>query len=195
MGVNRITQISKILGAAARQNKYRVSFAWPSGVPASTPVDEVDVLAKSATAPQREIGMLEFWNQGRKLVIPGDTVFDNTWSLDFYLTENHSLRYDMVKWQTAMDNFHANMHSGQPLSVTSSLKIEQLDSAGEVSAQYTLHNCFPSVVGEVTYDDSAENSPGEFNVTFTYSDWVLGDGETDACSPITPTKNENSLTC
>ncbi len=138
---------------------------------------------------------MDVWNQGRKLVLPGDTTFDNAWSLDFYLTENHALRYDMVKWQTAMDNFHANMHSGQPLAVTASLKVEQLDSAGEVSAQYTLHNCFPSVVGEVTYSDDAENTPAEFNVTFTYSDWVLGDGETDVCTPMTPSNNENALTC
>ncbi len=195
MGVNRITEISKVLGAAGRANKYRVSFSWPDGVTGSTSLDEVDTLAKSATAPQREIGVLEVWNQGRKYVMPGDTAFDNSWSVDFYLSENHAIRYDMVKWQTACDNFHANIHAGVPLSVTADLKIEQLDSAGVVSAQYTLHNCFPTVVGEVSFGDDSENTPLEFNVTFSYSDWVLGDGETDVCEPMTPTLNDNALTC
>ncbi len=192
---NKITEISNVLGASGRQNKYKISFAWPSGVEGSSPLNEIDILAKSATAPQRELGVIEVWNQGRKLVIPGDTTFDNSWSLDFYLQENHALRYDMVKWQTACDNFHANIHSGVPGAVTASMKIEQLDSAGNVSAQYTLHNCFPTVVGEVSYGDDSENSPTEFNVTFSYSDWVLGDGETDACEPMQATLNDSGLTC
>ncbi len=195
MAENKIRQIGAVLGTSGRQNKYRVSFAWPRGLTGVSSLEEVDVLAKSATAPQKEIGIIELWNQGRKLVIPGDTTYDNVWALDFYLSEDHAIRYDMLKWQQACDNFHSNIHTGQPDMIFADLRLEQLDSAGNVSAQYTMHNCWPSVVGEVSYDDSAENSPTEFSTTFTYTDFVTGVGETDDCDPMTATKNATGLSC
>jgi len=189
----KIREIENVLGASGRQNKYRVSFAFPAAVSTATDLASVDILAKSTEAPQKEIGLIELWNQGRKLPIPGDTTFDNTWVVSFYLGENHAIRYDLLKWQDACDNFYTNIHTGDPSAVFSDLRIEQLDSAGKVTAQYTLHGCWPSVVGPVTYADDAENSPTEFEVTFTYSDWVVGTSEEPIYTPIQPTKNPTAL--
>jgi len=189
----KINEIENVLGATGRQNKYRVSFTFPAAISTATDLASVDVLARSTNAPQKEIGIIELWNQGRKLPIPGDTVFDNVWEVVFYLGESHSIRYDLLKWQDACDNFYTNKHSGDPSSIFADLRVEQLDSAGKVTAQYTLHSCFPSVVGEVTYADDAENSPTEFAVTFTYSDWVVGTGEEPDYTPIQPTKNPTSF--
>ena len=185
-----IRELSSVLGASARANKYRVTFAFPSGVSGATNLDEVDILAKTAIAPQKEIGQIELWNQGRKLVIPGDTAFDNAWSVDFYLTEDHKLRYDIVKWMDACDNFQTNTHTGNPLAVFADLRLEQLDSAGNVTATYTMHNCYPSTVGDVTYGDDTADTPAEFNVVFAYSDWVLGKEETSNYSIASATKND-----
>lgn len=191
--MSKIREIGNVLNATARSNKYRLSFAWPTGVTGETALSEVDIICKAAVAPQKELGIIEVWNQGRKLVIPGDTTFDNAWSVDFYLGENHKLRYDMVKWQNACDNFHTNKHSGLPQEIYADLRLEQLDSAGEVSAQYTLHNCFPTVVGEISYGDDSENTPVEFNVTFSYTDWVIGIGEEDSYDLKVPTRNATGL--
>jgi hypothetical protein len=190
---NKIREIGQILNASARANKYRVSFTWPNGVSGATSLPEVDVLAKSATAPEKEIGMIELWNQGRKHIIPGDTAFSNAWSLDFYLDESHKLRIDMLKWQSACDNFHKNLHSGLPFEIFTDLKIEQLDSAGNISAKYTLHNAWPQVVGEVAYGDDSADTPGEFNCTFAFTDWVIGDGDVDNYIPMKPTHNATGL--
>ena len=189
----KIREIESVLGTSGRSNKYRVSFAFPNAVSTSTDLASVDILAKSTEAPQKEIGLIELWNQGRKAVIPGDTTFDNTWTVSFYLGESHEIRYDLLKWQDACDNFYINKHSGSPAAVFADLRVEQLDSAGKVTAQYTLHSCWPSVVGPVTYDDSAENTPTEFEVTFTYTDWVIGTSEEPDYTPITATKNDTAL--
>lgn len=190
---NKIREIGNTLGASGRANKYRVSFAFPAAVGGTTDLQEVDVLAKSATAPQKEIGIIELWNQGRKHVTPGDTTYDNTWPLDFYLGESHAFRYDLIKWQDACDNFHKNLHSGIPSEIFADLRVEQLDSAGNSTAVYTLHNCWPSVIGEVTYGDDAENTVTEFNVTFTYTDWVTGKGEENDYAPAQATLNPTGL--
>ena len=193
MATNKIRQIESVLGTSGRSNKYRFSFAWPRGLQGNTDLASVDVLAKSATAPERELGVIELWNQGRKHVIPGDTAFSNSWALDFYLGENHSLRYDMMRWQVACDNFHKNMHTGNPSAIFADLRVEQLDSAQKVTAVYTLHNCFPTTVGEVAYGDDSENTPTEFNVTFSFTDFVVGVKEEDDFTLITPTKNDTAL--
>lgn len=184
-----VRDLANVVGAAARASKYRVTFSFPAGVANVTNLDEVDVLAKTATAPGREIGQIELWNQGRKLILPGDTAFDGAWAVDFYLTENHALRYDMLRWMDACDNFQTNQHSGDPTAIFADLRLEQLDSAGNVSAQYTLHNCFPSNVAEVTYGDDSADTPAEFNCTFTYSDFVVGTGESSDFTPLKATEN------
>jgi hypothetical protein len=184
-----INELSSILGSTARANKYRVSFTWPTGIQGSTNLKDVDVLAKGAAAPTRELGQIELWNQGRKLIIPGDTVYDNAWSVDFYLTEDHQLRYDMVKWMDACDNFQKNTHTGDPTQIFAELRLEQLDSAGNVTAQYTMHNAFPQTVGEIAYGADSADTPAEFNVMFAYSDWVTGTGEFSSETPKAATEN------
>jgi hypothetical protein len=179
-----IRNLADTLGAGARANKYRVIFSFPPALSGDTALEEVDVLAKSALAPSKEVGQIQLWNQGRKLVIPGDTVYDNTWALDFYLDESHGLRHDFVKWMDAADNFQKNQHSGNPLEVMVDLKVQQLDSMGNPTATYTLHHCFPQNVGEVTYADDTPDTVAEFNVVFSYTDWVLGTSEYSNYTPI-----------
>jgi len=188
-----IRELSSALGAGARASKYRVTFSYPTAVTGETPLDAVDALAKSATAPGKELGQIEVWSQGRKLILPGDTTFDNAWNVGFYLTEDHSLRLDLIKWADACDNFQKNKHSGNPAAIFSDLRVEQLDSAGNPVAIYTLHNCFPQSIGEVSYADDSADTLAEFEVVFAYSDWVSGKKETSTYDSINPTKNDNAL--
>ncbi len=188
-----IRELSTALGAGARANKYRVTFSFPSSVTGSTPLDQVDVLAKSATAPAKEIGQIEVFNQGRKLIIPGDTTFDNAWTVSFYLQENHSFRVDMIKWADACDNFQKNEHFGNPSAIFADLRVEQLDSAGNPTVTYTLHNCFPQSLGEVSYGDDSSDTIAEFDMTFAYSDWVIGKSELSGYDVKKSTENDNAL--
>jgi hypothetical protein len=191
--MSTINELSRVLGATARSNKYRVSFTYPTGFQGATDLQSVDVLAKAATAPTRELGQIELWNQGRKLIVPGDTVFDNAWSVDFYLTEDHQLRYDLIQWMDACDNFQKNMHSGDVTQIYAELRLEQLDSAGNPTAQYTLHNAFPQTIGEISYGADSADTPAEFNVIFAYSDFVTGTGEFNSPTPNPATENPTGL--
>ena len=56
------------------------------------------------------------------------------------------------------------------------LSVEQLDSAGNATVRYTFHNVFVQEVGEIALGDDTQDTPMEWNVTFSFSDWVLGDG-------------------
>lgn len=171
---NKLAELKQALGAAARASKYRVNFSVPASVPTTSDLSKVDTLCKSATFPSMTIGQIPVFSQGRKLVIPGDTTYTTTWALTFYATEDHAIRKDMISWMRAADHFQTNTHSGNPNSVLGELSVEQLDSAGNPTVKYTFHNVFVQEVGEIALSDETQDTAMEFDVTFSFSDWVVG---------------------
>lgn len=171
-----LAKLKNALGAVARPNKYRINFSIPSAVPVKSDLANADLLCKATSFPSMTIGQIEVYNQGRKLVIPGDTSFTNSWNVTFYQTEDHALRKDLISWMVAADHFQTNTHSGNPNSILGELSVEQLDSAGNATAKYTFHNVFVQEVAEITVGDDTLDTPMEFDVTFSFSDWTLGSG-------------------
>lgn len=174
---NKLAELKNALGAGARANKYRVNFSVPATVATASNLQNVDALCKASNFPSMTIGQIEVFNQGRKLILPGDTTYTNTWSLTFYNTEDHALRKDMISWMKSVDHFQNNQHSGNPAAVMGELSVEQLDSAGNPTARYTFHNVFVQEVGELAVGDDQVDTIQEFDVTFSFTDWVVGNGE------------------
>ena len=186
-----LAQLKNALGAVARPNKYRINFSIPSAVPTKSDLSVADVLCKATSFPSMTIGQIEVFNQGRKLVIPGDTSFTTTWNVTFYGTEDHALRKDLISWMVAADNFQKNAHSGNPNNILGELSVEQLDSAGNATVKYTFHNVFVQEVGEITLGDDTQDTAMEFDAIFSFSDWVIGGGDLqDPTSGNKATKND-----
>ena len=57
------------------------------------------------------------------------------------------------------------------------MRIAQLDSAENETVTYELHNVWPSDVSELSMEQSGTNALEDYSVTFTYTDWVVGDDE------------------
>lgn len=148
-------------------------------MPKTADLGTFDTLAKAASFPQKTIGMIETYNQGRKLILPGDTSFTNTWTIELYQTEEHNLRRAILEWMRSIDHFQDNMHSGMPIEVMTDLAVSQLDSAMNETVRYTFHGCFPQDVGEVTLGDDMNDQIQTFSVTFAFTDWVVGNGDLD----------------
>ncbi len=172
-----IQELKLALGAGGRVNKYKVKFSVPSAVRVESDLQKVDVLCKATQFPGVTISPIEVFSQGRKLVIPGDTAYENTWTLTFYNTEDHALRRDMLSWMKAADDFQRNEHSGNPTALMGELGVSQLDSAGNVTATYTFHNVWVTGVDAVEVSDDTDGGIQEFAVNFAFTDWVVGDGE------------------
>ena len=172
---NKLEELKSALGAGARANKYRVNFSIPATVPTVSNLQNADALCKASNFPGMTIGQIEVYNQGRKLIIPGDTTYTNSWALTFYNTEDHGLRRDMISWMKSADHFQNNTHSGNPAAIMGELSVEQLDSAGAPTAKYTFHNVYVSEVGELAIGDDQVDTIQEFDVTFSFTDWVVGD--------------------
>ena len=191
---NVINELKSALGAGARPSKYRVTLSFPGAVSTSSNQRNISVLAKAASFPSMTIGVIEVFNQGRKLPLPGDTTFTNSWNVTFYNTEDHNIRRDFVAWMASIDHYQDNKHSGVPASLMVDASVVQLDSAGNETAKYTFHNLFPSEVAEITLGADTTDAVQEFDVTFTFSDWVVGGNtvqEPGSANP--PTLNETAL--
>ena len=186
-----LARLKNALGSVARPNKYRINFSIPSAVPIKSDLSQADVLCKATSFPSMTIGQIEVFNQGRKLVIPGDTSFTTTWNVTFYGTEDHALRKDLISWMVSADNFQKNAHSGNPNNILGELSVEQLDSAGNATVKYTFHNVFVQEVGEITLGDDTQDTAMEFDCVFSFSDWVVGGGDLqDPSSGAKATKND-----
>lgn len=191
---NKISELKNALGAGARPNKYRVNFSIPTAVPTKSDLSVADALCKSSTFPSMTIGQIEVFNQGRKLVIPGDTTYTTTWTLEFYLTEDHALRKDLISWMKSSDHFQNNQHSGNPTAVLGEMSVEQLDSAGNPTVKYTFHNVFVQEVAEVSLADDTQDTAQTFSVTFSFTDWIVGDKElNEPLSGNSATKNDVAI--
>lgn len=177
--MSKILELKQALGPGARANKYRIAFNIPNAVPKTADLSTVDTLAVSSSFPQKSIGMIETFNQGRKLVLPGDTSYPNTWTLEFYNSEEHNIRRAILEWMRSIDHFQDNMHSGMPIEIMTDLSVSQLDSAMNETVRYTFHGCWPQDMGEISVADDSQDTITRFSVTFAYTDWVVGNSDLD----------------
>ena len=178
---NKVNTLKKMLGSGARPNKYRISFSVPPSVAYSkndtnTP-EGFNVLCKATSFPSVTIGQIEVFQQGRKFMLPGDTSYTNTWTATFYLTEDHAIRKAIMAWMKSVDHWQGNSHSGEPSNIMTKINVEQLDSNGSSTIMYTFNNAFPTELGEITLADDQIDTIGEFDATFTFSDWTTGPPE------------------
>lgn len=197
---NKVNQLKALIGAAARPNKYRVKFDLPYAVVYAKDDHNsgrtFDILCKASAFPSVTLGQIELWNQGRKLIIPGDTSFSNSWTLSFYQTEDHAIRKAMIAWMKRADHWHGNSHSGEPSNVMIDMNVQQLDSDGAPTVMYTFHNCFPTEVSEISLGDDQADTAMEFDTTFSFTDWSVGDAfgtRDDLNQPELPNKESDNI--
>jgi hypothetical protein len=160
-----INDMKNAIQGGARSNKYRVYIERVGDSKTA------DLLCKSSSFPGKTIGEIEVWNQGRKLIIPGDTSFTNEWTLSFYNTEDHQLRLNIIEWMKQIDNFSENTHASNLNDITSIMKVYQINNDGSEGQGYQFFNVFPKDIGEITVEDETADAIQEFDVTFSFSEW------------------------
>jgi len=172
MASNPVQDLKTKLAVGARPNKYRIMLAAPVG-----PTDDslLDVICKGASIPGKTIGTIDIFNQGRKLLIAGDAAFENSWSLTFWDTEDHSLRKSFDKWLTFIDDKEKHQRGWKSHKdyTTEKAKVEQLSTINNsVKAIYEFRNMFPTNMSAIDVADDSNDTLEEFTVDFAYSHWV-----------------------
>lgn len=179
MKTNVQNLIQKALGDGARASKYDVMVVMKHS---SYDGKNIAILAKSTNFPSRQHQIIDFHFKGRPIPIRGISKYPQTWECTFYLTEDHKLKNEFEIWMESLDekeNYVSDTYAKDKRELnasgyTSEIKIFQQNfNDTDSTAEYTLHNVFPTEVSPVQI--SAEN-PGnvlEFSVTFAYSHYTL----------------------
>lgn len=164
-----ISALKDKLKQGQRPNKYKIDVQQPEGV---QDLKDMNILCSQASFPGVTVQTIEVYQQGRKLVLPGHTEYDNTWEVTCYQTEGHDLRKELIKWKDHIDNFKQNKHQSNPLDSTSGgTSVTQLDAQGNNAMAYEFQGLFPSDIGQVDLSDESQNQIQTFSVTFTYTSW------------------------
>jgi len=173
--------LNRAIGDGARPTKYEVAFAFIDPQP-QVNNDDLVVMGKTATFPGKEHTTMDFKFKGRSIPIKGQIKYTQTWECTFYLTEDHVLKNAFENWIEALDQQHnyydvsgnSNVQNiqHQP-NYTTEIVISQLNfRADRVTANYRLHNAFPTVVSPVQTSYESRGQLQEFSVTFAYSHYT-----------------------
>jgi hypothetical protein len=157
------------LKAGARPNKYKVHLPAKKGGPDGT---VQDTLCKAASLPEAAIGVIDVYNQGRKLPIAGDKTYTSTWDVTFYNTQALEIRGAIEDWMKAIDDVETHTREWQfNGEYMEDLQVDQLDGQNAVKASYKIYNAWPSNITSVELADDSNDMVSEFTVTFTFSHW------------------------
>ena len=162
----KLDDLKYMLGQGARANKYSISVNGPTAQGVM-----LDALCQAAAIPAKTVGTIPVFNQGRKLLVSGDTSFDNTWDVTFYNDEYHTIRITMDAWMNLADNFIDNTHAVQPSDYMFEAEVSQLDGNDNVTGTWKFYNLYPTNISAVDMGDETADTISTFVTTFTYSHW------------------------
>ena len=177
-----ITELKNTLGAGLRKNRYMLEIPLSNG-------ESLNILCQSASLPQRTINTLDVWHKGRKYTMRGETDYGSEYEITIIDNNKMAFRQAFDAWLQKIDDSNKGNASGAsfeksdinyddfPLEID--INIWQLDNGGDDNGAddqkiygYKLQNAFPKTIGNVTMDDTDQNTLVEFNVTFAYSEFI-----------------------
>jgi hypothetical protein len=148
--------------------------------------DEIRVLCKATTFPEKSINTINIMHRGHAFVVRSTAEFSHKWDVTFYNTADLNLRHFFEGWIYNIDKFDNVVNFG-PIGPTlfpsnymgagtlnsgymTDLKVHQLCN-DKITAGYEFSYAFPIAISATELNASTPNIISEFTVTFAYSYW------------------------
>ena len=177
------------IGQGVKPNMFQVEIAFPQkGVgggsnlktTASTELEKVNLLCKSAALPASNLGVIEVPFRGRTVKIAGDRTFD-TWTPTFINDKDFVIRSLFEDWLESI-----NGHAGNTATLftpdntngyTADILVHQLEKTSDkntpsILRTYKLWYAFPTNVAQIDLAYDSNDQIEEFSVEFQYSYWT-----------------------
>ena len=183
---------SKLAGGGARPNLFEVSIpTFPTAIAeAWSPGDDNEngmfkFLAKATSLPASNLGNIEIPFRGRTLKVAGDRTFDD-WTVTIINDEDFKLRTAFERWSNVISRLDDATGVTNPSSYMTDGFVQQLgrgptantgsNDGGESSVlrTYKFFDVFPVTVGEVAVSYDTTDTLEEFDVTFRYQYFTIG---------------------
>jgi hypothetical protein len=178
--------INNVLGDGARSAKFRCFISLPNkNGDANT---ELDVLCRASSFPGKVTETMEYKHKGKTINIPGQEKYSQTWTLTFYLEENHKNRKFFDEWMSGMhydtysdkNNTYINniRKNGRENQIIGNMGVSQLNfEMDKEVCNYLLYNVYPIEISDVELGADNQGSMLEYTVTFNYTHYDIYEGD------------------
>lgn len=158
-------------GGGARQNRYRVIFTFPAGVPGipGQGARKLSYTVKATTPPGHTVSPAEVPYMGRVAKVAGDETIDD-WTCSVLVDNDYVTRDTFEAWKQYVVNTTSNIGQNEPLSYMGEATVEHLDRKNNVIKRQVIKKIWPTVVGPMNFAYDANNAISEFDVTFAVND-------------------------
>ena len=188
----------RLVGGGARPNLFEVNIELPDGVIGQADYrDDVRFMVKAAEIPAANIGNIPVPFRGRVLPVAGDRTFD-PWTVTVINDSKFNIRYAMEQWSNKINDLQFDVGDISPSNYQTKAEVFQLSRGGKTTSAsstggetinvlrtYNFEGIYPSVVSSIPLDYGATDSIEEFQVTFNYLFWTVGNGLPAAPAPGT----------
>jgi len=188
----------RLVGGGARPNLFEVNIELPDGVIGQADYrDDVRFMVKAAEIPAANIGNIPVPFRGRVLPVAGDRTFD-PWTVTVINDSKFNIRDAMEQWSNKINDLQFDVGDISPSNYQTKAEVFQLSRGGKTSSasstggekiielrKYIFEGIYPSVVSSIPLDYGATDSIEEFQVTFNYLFWTVGNGLPAAPAPGT----------
>ena len=188
----------RLVGGGARPNLFEVNIELPDGVIGQADYrDDVRFMVKAAEIPAANVGNIPVPFRGRVLPVAGDRTFD-PWTVTVINDSKFNIRDAMEQWSNKINDLQFDVGDISPSNYQTKAEVFQLSRGGKTSSAsstggesinvlrtYNFEGIYPSVVSSIPLDYGATDSIEEFQVTFNYLFWTVGNGLPAAPAPGT----------
>ena len=188
----------RLVGGGARPNLFEVNIELPDGVIGQADFrDDVRFMVKAAEIPAANIGNIPVPFRGRVLKVAGDRTFD-PWTVTVINDSKFNIRDAMEQWSNKINDLQFDVGDISPSNYQTKAEVFQLSRGGKTTSAsstggetinvlrtYNFEGIYPSVVSSIPLDYGATDSIEEFQVTFNYLFWTVGNGLPAAPAPGT----------
>ena len=188
----------RLVGGGARPNLFEVNIELPDGVIGQADYrDDVRFMVKAAEIPAANIGNIPVPFRGRVLPVAGDRTFD-PWTVTIINDSKFNIRDAMEQWSNKINDLQFDVGDISPSNYQTKAEVFQLSRGGKTTSAsstggetinvlrtYNFEGIYPSVVSSIPLDYGATDSIEEFQVTFNYLFWTVGNGLPAAPAPGT----------
>lgn len=186
--------LERVLGDGGRAAKYVVKLPLPAKDATNKfSSSDLNIICKGASFPGKTLDTIPFTYRGRTIPLPGQHKYSQSWDLSFYLDESHVSRLYFMDWMQAMNTPNEsyyksdnNKNDGQTSILTEAIRklprqsktttivVQQLNfDMNTTVADYTLYNCYPISVSDVTLGSDQVGAIGEYTVSFSFSHFMI----------------------
>jgi len=168
-------------GSGARPNMFDITLTFPQGLGiegAAAATTKITFMAKAASLPADNIGLIQVPYFGRMLKYPGDKTFD-PWRITVYNDENFVVRNAFEQWVSRFNAHVANIRDSRadtPRNYMIDMYVQQYAKIGPPSPdaaikRYKFVGAYPDSVGPIELDWGTDNTVEMFDVNIQYQWW------------------------